>query len=85
MFVGTSRLRASDIKRPVPISKEYDTTCSGVTLVNLSDNTEIAHIHFQGDVDQIYDIAIMPDTVRPEIVDHENILIRHLFDFQEAL
>lgn len=85
MFAGTSRLRASDIRRPIPISKEYETTYSGITVVNLSDNSKIAHIHFQGDIDQIYDIAIIPGSARPGLLDNENILTRHLFDFQEAL
>ncbi len=83
MFVGTSQLRVSEIKNTIPLSKEYDETYAGVWMINLQDNTEIAHIKFDGDIDQIYDIAIIPNSTMPELLDVESSLVRHIFDFTE--
>jgi uncharacterized protein (TIGR03032 family) len=85
MFVGTSQVRASEIKNPTPISKEYDETYAGVWMINLEDNTEIGHIKFDGDVDQIYDIAIIPDATMPELLNTNSSLTRHIFDFTEDM
>ncbi len=83
MFVGLSQVRASEIKNPTPLSKEYDETYAGVWMINLEDNTEIGHIKFDGDVDQIYDIAIIPNSTMPELLNVSSSLTRHLFDFEE--
>ncbi len=85
MFLGLSKIRVSDIKNPIPISKEYEETYSGVWIINLEENKVIAHIKFTGNVDQIYDLAIIPDSVYPELLTRDSRLIRHSFDFQEAL
>jgi uncharacterized protein (TIGR03032 family) len=82
MFVGLSQVRASEIKNPTPISREYDETYSGIWIINLEDNSEVAHIKFDGDVDQIYDIAIIPDSITPEILNVNSSLTRHIFDFR---
>ena len=83
MFVGLSQVRASEIKNPTPISKEYDETYAGVWMVNLEDNSVIAYIKFGGDVDQIYDIAVVPDSINPEVLSLDSSLTRHIFDFRE--
>jgi len=83
MFVGLSQVRASEIKNPTPISKEYDETYSGVWMVNLEDNSVIAYVKFGGDVDQIYDIAVVPDSINPEVLSLDSSLTRHIFDFTE--
>lgn len=85
MFVGTSQVRASEIKNPTPISKEYDETYAGVWMINLETNEEIAHIKFDGDIDQIYDIAIIPNSTNPELLNIDSSLTRHIFDFTEDL
>jgi len=85
MFVGTSQVRASEIKNPTPISKEYDETYAGVWMVNLEDNSVIGYIKFEGDIDQIYDIAIIPDSTIPELLNINSSLTRHLFDFMEDM
>jgi len=83
MFVGTSRIRVSDIKNPIPISKEYIETYCAIWIINLEDNSEVANIKFTGDVDQIYDLSLIPDSVQPELLNLDSSLIRHLFDFTE--
>ncbi|MDD2790675.1 MAG: TIGR03032 family protein [Sulfurimonas sp.] len=85
MFVGLSQVRASEIKNPSPITTMYDETYAGVWMINLEDNSEIGHIQFDGDVDQIYDIAIIPDASMPEILNVNSSLTRHIFDFTEDI
>ncbi|MGA1932839.1 TIGR03032 family protein [Arcobacter sp. YIC-464] len=82
MFVGTSQVRVSDMKNPMPISKEYNETYAGVWMINLEDNSVIGYIKFDGDVDQIYDVAIIPDSINPEIISEDSSLTRHIFDFK---
>lgn len=85
MFVGLSQVRASEIKNPTPLNKEYEETYSGIWIINLEDGSEIAHIKFDGDVDQIYDIAIIPDSTIPELIDTSSSLTRHIFDFSDEI
>jgi len=85
MFVGLSQVRASEIKTPSPISTMYDETYAGVWMINLEDNTEIGHIKCDGDVDQIYDIAIIPDSTMPELLNVNSSLTRHIFDFRDEI
>jgi len=85
MFVGTSQVRASEIKNPTPISTMYDETYAGVWMINLEDNSTIGYIKFEGDIDQIYDIAVIPDSTMPELLDINSSLTRHIFDFMEDI
>jgi len=85
MFVGLSKSRTSNIKNPIPLSKEYEETFSGIWIVNLDDGSEIGHIKFDGDVEQVYDIAIIPNSTNPNIIQSSNTLIRHIFDYKEDM
>ena len=85
MFVGTSKVRASEIKNPTPISTMYEETYSGIWIINLEDGSEVGHIKFEGDVDQIYDIAVIPGATMPELLNVGSSLTRHIFDFKEDM
>jgi uncharacterized protein (TIGR03032 family) len=85
MFVGLSQVRASEIKNPIPLAKEYEETYSGIWIINLQDNSEVARLQFVGDVDQIYDLTIIPQATCPEIVTMNNSLTRHIFDFEDDI
>ncbi|MDX8389294.1 MAG: TIGR03032 family protein [Mariprofundaceae bacterium] len=85
MFVGLSKTRQSDTKKPIPISTEYEETLSGIWVVNLENNSEVAHIRFDGDVAQIYDVAVIPETCFPALLSNQNPLVRHTFDFRENM
>lgn len=85
MFVGTSQVRASEIKNPTPISQEYDETYAGIWMINLEDNSIIAYIKFDGEIQQIYDIAVILNSSTPELLDVDSSLTRHLFDFKNQI
>jgi len=85
MFVGLSKIRASENRHPLPVDEMFDETYSGVWVVNLETGDEVAHIRFEGDVEQIYDIALIPEANYPAMLPDHNPLIRHLFDFREEV
>ncbi|WDD98519.1 TIGR03032 family protein [Thalassomonas actiniarum] len=82
MFVGLSKVRAADVTKPAPLSQKYDETYSGIWLFNLDDpgNKEaIGHIKFTGNVDQIYDVAVIPDSSFPELIEPSHPRMRNHF------
>lgn len=85
MFVGTSRLRKRNNKNPIPLRDLHEETQAGIWVINLATNQQIGHITFDGDIDQIYDVAILPNSTMPEFITKDNPLSRHLYDFTEAL
>ena len=85
MFVGLSKIRTSETKKKIPLSTMYEETFAGVWIINLKDGSEIAHVKFSGDVEQIYDIAVVPNTICPELLQGSNSLIRHIFDYKEKM
>jgi len=83
MFVGLSRVRDSDSRNRMPLREEGIETVSGVWLINLNDNSVVAYIKFEDDVDQIYDVGIIPDGTFPDLLDLSSPLVRHLYDYAE--
>jgi uncharacterized protein (TIGR03032 family) len=79
MFVGLSKVREADVTKPAPLADKYDETHSGIWLMNLEDNSEIGHIKFTGNVDQIYDIAVIPDCHFPELLEPNHPSLRNHF------
>ena len=84
MLVGTSQIRASDIRKPIPLSKEYEETYAGVWMIDMNTMETVAYVRFDGDVDQIYDVAVIPGGTMPELLNVDSSLTRHLFDFTEV-
>lgn len=78
-FVGLSKLRQGNVLTKSPISEKYDETFSGIWLINLTDNTEIGYIKFVGNVDQIYDIAVVSDCCFPELLEPSHPRMRNHF------
>ncbi|MBU2870608.1 TIGR03032 family protein [Colwellia sp. E2M01] len=83
MFLCTSKIRSSELKNPTPLSEMYEETFAGIWIINPDTGEEIAHIKFEGDITQLYDIAIIPNSTSPELLQTSSSLTRHLFDFTE--
>ena len=79
MFVGLSKVRSGDVTNPAPLAEKYDQTHSGIRLINLEDNSEVAFINFTGNVDQIYDIAVIPNCSFPEMIEPSHPRMRNHF------
>lgn len=68
MFVGLSKTRFSTVAEPAPIAQEYAETKSGIWCINLADHSVVGYVSFEGDLDQIYDVAVLPGTTYPELL-----------------
>lgn len=83
MLVGTSRVRDSEFSEPPPLTARHEETYAGIWFIDEKTSKTLGHIRFEGDVEQIYDIAVIPESTMPELLDMESVLTRHLFDFKE--
>ncbi|WP_102796035.1 TIGR03032 family protein [Bowmanella denitrificans] len=81
MFVGLSKVRKSDVTRPAPLGEKYDETYSGIWVFNLEDGTQVGQIRFSGNVDQIYDVAVLPGCSFPEVIEPSHPRMRNHFCF----
>lgn len=81
MIVGLSRVRQSNVHKPAPLAQKYAETHSGLWFFNLEDGSEIGHIRFTGNVDQIYDVAVIEDSVFPELIEPTHPRMRNHFSF----
>ena len=81
MFVGLSKIRNSEINNPSPIAQEYETTYSGVWVINLETNQTVAWLRFDGDLSQIYDIGVLAGTVYPELIEPDHEKVAQIFNF----
>lgn len=79
LILGLSKVRASSVDRPAPLADKYQETFSGIWLINLEDYSDIGHIKFTGNVDQIYDVAVIPQCTFPEIIDANHPRMRNHF------
>lgn len=67
LFVGTSRLRkSSSTFKQLNISPEAD--IAGVTVVHLPTGRIEARLEWLTSVDEVYDVQILPNVVRPNII-----------------
>jgi uncharacterized protein (TIGR03032 family) len=79
LVVGLSKVRESDVTRPAPLAKKYDDTFSGLAFINLDTFDLVGTLIFDGNVDQIYDVAILHDTVFPEVIEPSHPRLRNHF------
>lgn len=67
LFVGTSKLRKnSSTFKHLKIADKADV--AGVTIVHLPTGTIMAQMTYHASVDEIYDIQVLPNIVRPNIL-----------------
>lgn len=85
MFVGLSKTRKSEVANPAPINTEYDETFSGIWVINLENNEMIAYVNFEGDVDQIYDVAVLTNMHYPELIEPGHKQVPKIFNFPNTL
>ena len=69
LFIGVSRLRhSSDVFKDLPIAK---TSFAGVVIVYLPYGNIVGQISYQTSVEEIYDVQVLPDLVRPGLLNAE--------------
>lgn len=85
LFVGLSKVRQSDVTRQAPLAEKYSETHSGIWVWDLATNTNVGWLKFSGNVDQIYDVAVLPGCSYPELLEPEHPRLRNHFCFPELL
>ncbi len=65
-FIGTSKLRKTHTFSDLPIAqKEIN---AGVHIVNLKTKSKVGEILYDDDVEEIYDVHVLPGKLRPNIL-----------------
>lgn len=57
---------------PAAIAKRDSDTCSGIWIFHLDSGKAIAALKFTGNVDQIYDVAVLAGCSFPELIEPGN-------------
>jgi uncharacterized protein (TIGR03032 family) len=69
LFVGLSKLRQNaSTFRDLAITK--DAIYCGVEIIHLPTGANVGNIRYQQSVEEIYDVQILPDSLRPGILNH---------------
>ena len=69
LFIGLSKLRKNaSTFRDLPITK--DAIYCGVEIIHLPTGANVGNIRYQQSVEEIYDVQILPDALRPGILNH---------------
>ena len=83
MVVGTSTLRKSEDEIRFDANPRLlggKSECA-IWLIDTSTGDVVANVTFSGDVKQLYDIAIIPNSISPEVLQSSDALASHLFEF----
>ncbi len=71
LFIGHSKLRhTTSVFKDLPIAKKSQK--AGVIIVHLPSGAIVGNIMYENSVDEIYDIKILPNIVRPNIINPEH-------------
>lgn len=81
LFMGLSKVRRSDVTSPAPLAQKYAETFSGIWIFNLDTLQTVATLSFTGNVDQIYDVAVLPSCSFPELIEPSHPRMRNHFCF----
>lgn len=71
--------RSNNLKARLPLADMYENSSAGVYIVDMADYSIVAYCRFDGDVSQLYDIAIIPDCTAPMIPAMQDPLLKDLF------
>ncbi|KZX00201.1 hypothetical protein JL49_12690 [Pseudoalteromonas luteoviolacea] len=88
VLVATSHVRATKVVSDIPLTKshtEHDTVC-GIWVINKRDGKILSKLQFKGDVSQLYDLCIIPNSTYPEMTSGDDAISAHLYEYtQEVL
>ncbi|MBI1675789.1 TIGR03032 family protein [Shewanella sp. DW31] len=81
MFVGLSKTRFSSVAEPAPIAQQLEESQSGIWCINLTDHSVVGFVRFEGNIDQIYDVAVLSGVMYPELLLPDDELSMSVFNF----
>jgi uncharacterized protein (TIGR03032 family) len=68
LFIGLSKLRDKRGPQGLPIESESDELIAGVAAVDRASGEVLGILHFYNGVDEVFDVQVMPNILRAEIV-----------------
>jgi uncharacterized protein (TIGR03032 family) len=81
MIVCSSKFRQSERAASLPVALKYQESHAGVYIVDMSTMSIVAFCRFDGDVSQLYDVAVIERSVQPEILGLQDPRLTELFVF----
>ncbi|MDQ3015687.1 MAG: TIGR03032 family protein [Bacteroidota bacterium] len=70
-FIGFSKLRKNS-STFAKLSFSDKANFAGIKIIHIPTQTEVGQFNFQNSVDEIYEVAILPNTIRPNILNTIN-------------
>ncbi len=74
-FIGLCKAREKKSFGNLPVVDEFDDLQCGVSVVDLEKMAQVAFIQFQGGVEELFDIAVLPNAKNPFLIGFEDKLI----------
>jgi uncharacterized protein (TIGR03032 family) len=84
MLVCCSRHRDSSVKSVMPLGELYPDTVAGIYIVDTTNFSVVAFLQFDGDVTQLYDIVVLENTVRPQVLGLQDPRLKDVFVFNQG-
>jgi len=74
-FIGLSQIRESAMSSGLPITEQLTERICGIWVVNIETGQTVAHLKFQGEVREIFAVAILAQTRYAEVLPHDHELV----------
>ncbi len=71
LFIGLSKLRKTS-KTFAHLADNFSMNIAGVAIVHLPSGAHVGQIQYHTSVDEIYEVKVIPNTKRPNILNPEN-------------
>ena len=82
-FVGISQVRESAVFSGIPITERLTKRICGVAVIDLRSGQEIAFVHFQDAVQEVFAVQIVPHSF-PEILELNDELLKNSYALPDA-
>jgi uncharacterized protein (TIGR03032 family) len=78
-FVGLSQVRETAVFSGIPLTERLRERLTGVWVVNLQNGDIVAFLRFEGAVQEIFAIEVLPDIQFPEILEGDEERLAHSY------
>ena len=74
-FIGLSQVRESAVFAGLPLTEREDERFCGVWVVNITNGETVAFLRFEGSVQEIFAVGVLPGQRFPEVLEDSNSLL----------
>ena len=78
-FIGLSQVRESAVFSGLPVIEKSPERICGVWAVNIETAEVLGFLKFEGDVQEIFSVGVLPDIRFPELIDRDETLLQNAF------